>query len=44
MYSTGENIQYLVIICNEKIKKNRYIQRYVMTETFCCISETNTIL
>ena len=40
MYSTGNNSQYLIIICNEKnLKEYRYIHRLCIIESLRCSPE-----
>ena len=41
LYSTGNYIQYLTINYNEKESEKKYI---CITESLCCIPETNTTL
>ena len=41
LYSTGNNIQYLIISHNGKEYENVYI---CITEAFCCTAAINTIL
>ena len=41
LYSTGNYIQYLVITYNGKESVKEYI---CITESLCCVLETNTIL
>ena len=41
LYSTGNYIQYLVITYNTKGSENKCI---CITESLCCIPETNTTL
>ena len=40
MYNTGNNSQYLIIICNEKnLKEYRYIHRLCIIESLQCSPE-----
>ena len=43
LYSTGNSIQYVVITFNGKEYEKEYVY-IIITESLCCISETNTIL
>ena len=44
LYSTGNYIQYLVITYNGKEFEKEQITCICITESFCCIPETNTTL
>ena len=43
LYNTGNSIQYVVITFNGKEYEKEYVY-IIITESLCCVSETNTIL